>query len=233
MAKKIIVKLVEKSNKSRKGLYVYVREPGQKESLYKFNPEVPLDAYVDIYNSRDQYKNKKYMPKTLLAAWNIGKYKKGSPLEHIARKGQRFKRKYGGKRIFELIKMPITKVVINDTLSLSEHEINMYHDQLLSRLVLNKTLRNVLSLEENVQYLKPRLQFKFKILNEKSETLAEFAHVRKHTIRSAISEVKDKFGFSKSVDETTYQWLKERDYSYSITKKGNIARIQMEVSMVK
>ena len=46
------IKLVELNNKSRKGLYYYIYKKGSKPTYLKYNPQFPVDSYVEYYKDR-------------------------------------------------------------------------------------------------------------------------------------------------------------------------------------
>jgi hypothetical protein len=52
------VKILQLNNKSRKGTYVYVKLPKAKGSYYKFDENVPIDAYVEYYKDRNNTRRK-------------------------------------------------------------------------------------------------------------------------------------------------------------------------------
>ena len=46
------IQLVDLDNKSRKGLYYYIKKDGYKGIYLKYNSEFKIDSYVEYYNDK-------------------------------------------------------------------------------------------------------------------------------------------------------------------------------------
>lgn len=94
---------------------------------------------------------------------------------------RKIKKQYGGKTLDRLLKKGIQAVAINDTLKANPRTIHKANIKLISDIVLDKNIREVIAKEENMKKLSNRLEQRITLVGEQGETLAEFNIVGRTT----------------------------------------------------
>lgn len=189
--------LISLNNKSRKGTYVYVKEKGKKIAYYKYDPDVPLDIYQEYYTNT-QIKKKKNTP-SLHATKKAFKQKLRG--EKTTRKGRtraiRSAEQYIGKikrkgTINQAIKKGSTYIKIDSHITTGQ--LKEQKKKLLSPLVLDKDLLEILITEENLKKIKYRLEYRISLKNRQGETIATtetFDKLPEETITRINEAIKD------------------------------------------
>jgi len=174
-SERIDVKLVEYSNKSRKGMYIHIHQKGKPIRDYKYHGETgEIDATVNYYRDRYVYKR----PWTKSQSSYVKEYaravRKDKPVKvsPISRQADRYLRKIRKQKpIEESINKGIASVTITKAHRRPPSDVRFSIMKLLGQLVLDKGLIELLSQGENLEKIKHRFEYTLKVQNEKSETV--------------------------------------------------------------
>lgn len=148
----MIIKPVELNNKSRKGIYLYIKEKGNKGAYYKLKEETPKEYYIERYEQT---------------------YKKQQKEKGKRRKYQE-KKKYTPKKITSLekaISKGITKVKIKNIETTNQATITKAKKQLLYQLVRDEQLLQIIIQQQNIEKIKHRLEYNINIKDTEGKTL--------------------------------------------------------------
>lgn len=168
----MIVTIKELNNKSRKGLYIYIRAQGKRGSYLKYDPAVPIDVYIDYYN--DTIVNRRKNPlRNRTKAWKPEKsYKPLKPKLHAERRIQRYLKKIKKRgTIDQTIKRGITDAYIYNTKAQTS-ELNTVKRKLLGPLVMDKEHLELLITHENFKKLKHRYEYHISFKGDGNKELA-------------------------------------------------------------
>lgn len=217
MEKNKIIRIVELKNKSRKGTYLYIHDKiKNKRSYIKINnDETPLDFYIEYAKiNKSKIKNKKQFKKQFLKNINEAITKPKKHKQFIKQHNIKIQ-KY--KKINKIIK----KGQIRKKYRITEIQQNpqKIYKEILSPLVLDKQLLNIITKEENVQKYKYRLYY-----------TSEFeGYELKTKEKKRIGTIND---FNKTLNEiiTKYQkHIKEK----MIIPSGYIPKLKNKLNYIK
>lgn len=181
-------KLVNLNNKSRKGLYLYVKEKGRPARYYKYEGRKDETKVLENYYKR-KYKQKK-------AVEHIRKYKE----KRLTKKQSKVKvtvektkkqiskaRKLG--EIKDLIKKGVHIVKLDNPHKSTNFQLATLRENIIKKCTTDKTVTKILSEEQNFNKLKNRLEFDIiGYNNEGDKTISATRYGT--TLRQAINEIK-------------------------------------------
>lgn len=165
------VNITQLNNKSRKGTYIYIKQPKKKGSYYKFNEEIPIDAYVEYYKDKNNInkRKKKGTLKQYKKAYTNKPIKKAHKLKSQAKKYQEKIAKQ--PKINDVINTGISESTIKDGHQTNNDEIKYAKQKLLKNLVLDKELLNILIKHENFKKIQNRLEYRITFKDHKNEII--------------------------------------------------------------
>lgn len=188
------IKFVELNNKSRKGLYVYVKGTGKRGAYYKYRKESTLDAYKEYYNRRD----KKERIETYLTEFKH-REKRRKVRTALSGKTDRYIKKIKKRgTISKVIKGGIVGITISNVQKITKREIFEKTKKMLEPLVLDKEILELIAKEENMQKIKHRLEYRITISDGKGKKIE--ASLFNKTPMQALLKLKEVFGEGKTVD---------------------------------
>lgn len=171
--KEINLRLVDLNNKSRKGLYVYVKSPGSPARYYKYSGSpLELETAKEYYNDRYiQKKSKGSRAKYHKTYREVLKGTKGkrSPVRRKAEQYLRKVRKTG--KIKEHLKPGVKHSIIPDLRSATDRQLKAHIEKILGELVIDKGIMEFLMQEENLRKIKSRFEYRMKFKDDKGYTL--------------------------------------------------------------
>lgn len=232
MAKKqnVNIRLVNLNNKSRKGTYVYAKAKGQRGQYYKWDEDAVIDAYKQYY--KDKYIAKKQ--KGTIKEYKEGYTKKyrgeKTPRTRPTRQAEQYLRKI--KRtptINQAIKRGITTSNIPDALRATQAQIKQAKKDILKNLVADPELLELLTLPENMNKLKHRLEYRVEFKDQQGKTLATVGTFNK-TPEEVVNELKKTIVEGEEIDHTKTPTLArklEQLKTYTklnIKEKGKVKR---------
>ena len=142
------VKRVRLSNKGRKGWFYYVKEAGKKGRYYKEKKGINVENYLNAYKGKVKFR------KGGVPEWKEGKSPSEIYIKSIKKRGQ----------IDEIIGKGQSEINVPRVLGkMKLMEIRKKYEEKLRPLVKDKDLLKILSLPENVQKFKHRLQITTRI----------------------------------------------------------------------
>lgn len=173
---KLVIKKVKLNNKSRKGDYIYIHEPGKKASYYKAKKGVDLDSYMLAYEGKVRSKRSGVKVK-----------EKVRPVDLYLKKIKT------GKRIDDFISKGITEVSVNNLKFVGKAKGHEIYKKLLSPLVDDEDLLNILALDENINKIKHRIEARVHLVSKDervdiglrvfNKTLLDIENDLKHVVK--------------------------------------------------
>lgn len=194
---KLSIKIVDLNNKSRKGTYIYIRDPKTgKSGYYKYDGTTFIDAYVDYF-----VENRKLAKKAKFKRINKRKFIKsiGEIMEDKASKyTKKFVKRYKlrtkkYKKIGKLFRKGAIQVAYPFT-KIERDKKNVYK-QLLEPLVLDKGLLRIII--KNAKKFKFRLYYRTKVfaINQDTGKEEQIGYIEDYnkTIEEYIGKYKESF----------------------------------------
>lgn len=231
----IKINIVTLNNKSRKGIYLYVKgEKGTPARYYKFtNDKAQIDATKQYYV--DKYVKKK----------SIGTYKNYQKAYSDKAQGIKPKQRTKAHRqaeqyiskikkrgsIASNIKRGVQSSTIQNILSSKTEDLTKIKKELLEDLVLDKDLLNLLITDENFNKLKNRLEYTILAKDRSGSTLIE-ASVHGKTLNEVKNEIQKALNNNMEVSKTKYRfldYLKKLGWEGERKKDGVINNVQLTV----
>ena len=236
MDEKINIKIVNLNNKSRKGLYVYVKAKNKPSRYYKFNnKQGQIDAtknyYIDKYIKKinkkniDTYNNYKKAYNEKIKG--IKPYKR----KRVYRQAEQYISKIKKRGSIESnIKKGIKDSVIKDIVTAKTEDITKAKKELLKDLVLDKDLLNLLISNENFNKLKNRMEYRLKAIDKYGNILIR-AQAHGKTINQVQQELRKAIKNNKEVSSFKYRFLdyiKKLKWEGCRTREGTIRNVQIQ-----
>lgn len=215
------------ANKSRQGLYIYVKKKGTKGAYYKYDNDVPIDGYLAYYEQKF-----------------IKKKKTGSITRYVKQFKPDSKRKRGSyaQKYYDRIKQQkplggyfttgVSDASIENVYSVSMLGIRDASGQMLQKLVLDDRILDVVTKPENIDKLKLHIEYIATFKNEDGENLAIAHYHGKNPyevvdmIKRSVQEESEFFSSSRGVTEildllgfTNIKFFKE----------GSVKRVQLKL----
>jgi hypothetical protein len=239
IAKKTPVKIniVQLNNKSRKGLYLYVKAKGLPSRFYKFGSgQGQIDATKQYYEDRYIKKKKDIRYRDYNVAYQekfLGI--KPSKRTSIHRKAEQYlaKVKKEGTLTSQLKKGVSTSTIKNILVS-GNSDFSRVKKELLENLVIDKSLSKILTSEENFNKLKNRLDFVVLAKND-NETLIELSAHGK-TLNKVKTELKKALEGNTGVSKHKYRfldYLKKNGWEGERKGEGTIKYVEVKVTLRK
>jgi aspartate carbamoyltransferase regulatory subunit len=199
------IKLVELNNKSRKGIYVYIREKGKHGRYYKYRG---MEGEIREY--KKQFRSKaKGTKKRLTVQKYLKKTKRQIPIKASLNSG-------------------VTTAKIKDILKSSQRELHEKKKELIRPLIKDKKILNIMATEENFSKLRTRLEYSVIGTDEKGKKVFT-ANVWNKTpqevqqmARKQLEGRTTKFEYWEKHPELT-EWKNKRTYEGGRIKKLNVA----------
>lgn len=222
------------NNKSRKGLYAYVKHKGKRGQYYKLNDGDTIDPILQYY--RDRYIKKK--PKGSIRAYKktYSQRSAGTKMKRtsISRQADHYLRKSRKKpTLAKAFKKGITNSVLNDSLSASYNAINVALKQLFRPLVLDNDLLDALAQPETVNKLRNRLEHRITLKGTRGEVLATSGIFKKGTYE-AVQELQKKLSKGEQVTQESPNAVREKlkalGYTgYGYQQNGSVQTVHMNI----
>ena len=233
------VKIKRLNNKSRKGLYIYIKQKGKRGAYYKYKGDEVVDAYRQYYV--DRYVKKK--PKG-----SLGQYIKGYKLRvegrrvkrtAITRQADRYIAKIKKKRpeLMKAIGKGIRKAVIRDVRNAGNKQIRSAKLKIMNGLVLDSGLIELILQNENMKKLKDRFDYQVLMIGKGGEQLAEtFIHGK--TIEDVVMDLKKLIKKGEKIEDhsgnSVVRKLEINKYAKPrVSKEGRIFRTDMVITFRK
>lgn len=247
MKPKIQINIIELNNKSRKGTYLRIKERNKKTTTYyKYDPNTPIDYYIQYYKQQQKTENKRKTPKITT---HLNTYKetiqkeitKGKKDKTITTQAQKYlkkiTKKYGGKTIDKIIKKGIQDITLADAFKATPQTIYRANLNLISGLVLDKDIRNQMAQEENMKKISQRLEQRITLIGEKGKELWTFNKIG-ITTQQTVTEMQRIFRKSEEIKKTKgntkIATLTANGYNKPEAKnEGKIQRIQITTILRK
>ena len=138
----ITIKKKALNNKSRKGWYYYIRAKDKRPAYYKITEGVNIENYLLAYQGKVKIKKK-----------GVVQYTKETPAQKYLQKVEK-----KGMKIDDLISKGITEATLTNLRFSGKKKMHNAYIQMLSPLVKDKKLLEILALEENVNKFKHRIE---------------------------------------------------------------------------
>lgn len=227
-------RLVTLNNKSRKGLYLYVKTGKNRGNYYKYNYDTPIDAYLD-YD-----KTKKKTQKSLHA------YKKNynASIQKTTTKDKKFQARIKRKisqikkrpQIKNLLKKGVSDSTIKNAYYAKKNTIQQAIKKALKPLVLDNKFLEILSQPVNVEQFKNRLEHRIKVTDKTGKELSHGNTMQKNTY-NVIQEIQQNTKRGEGIEEGSktpfYRKMKNLKYNMQHTNEGNIGNISVTIILRK
>lgn len=208
-----VVKIKELNNKSRKGLYVYIKNEGNVGRYYK------IDSPMENLKPYEVHYNKKYMKKESSKLGEIKKYyqDKKPIAEH--------KTKYGRRSIKSVFKKGISKIKISDVHRIDNITVNKKNKELLSKIVKDQDILNILIQNENLNKLKFRFNHILSFKDEDGKIIGQDTIIGKMTLNEIIAIIQNNV-MKGEVIEGSQGWKRINDRINTNIKDGKEGTIE-------
>lgn len=228
MTNKIQIKEKDFGNKgkSRKGKYIYIKEPNKKGRYYKKQEGLKKEDYIKYYKSKIKSKKGGVTKKKLK---KIEKYEK-------------ILKKY--PKVETTLKSGYAGTTINNAKELTPYRmLNSYKRLLMNKdklgdghgIIRDKELLELITTSENIEKWKHRIMYETQIFNEKGELTHQINNTNVKTIGELKSEVIDYIQLGMEVgsfsDKMNEQQIEKDGWKISsgTTNKGKIKDIKIKM----
>lgn len=212
----LTIRPVELNNKSRKGLYIYIRKQGHRAKYFKARKDVPLDIYKQYYLDQAKKKTKGTLRQyeKAITTQDI-KTLKVSP--QLKRQIRSYLRRVAKRpKIEQSIRKGITSITIDNIHTADNNRIREAYKSTLAPLVLDKKMLELLTLEENLQKIKKRFEYRCNLLDTKGNKIATEIHGKgEKSLREVITDLKESFKVGMEFSEVSngIKTMKNNGYS--------------------
>lgn len=188
----MVKKLVELNNKSRKGLYLYIKEKGKPARYYKYNGQrnekkVLTEYYNERYLQKKKTKRVTHYKKSRLAKTRKKQQPKKTSTKKRIQKTIRKAKKIG--EVTQLIKTGVHSVTMNNPHKATNYQQAKKRTEIITKATTDKSNIELLSQEQNFNKLKSRLEIAITGYNEQGDKTIS-ANRYNTTLRQAINEIK-------------------------------------------
>lgn len=215
-------KLVNLNNKNRKGTYIYIQG-----RYYKYHGKRgEIEATIQ-YHKDNKRKNKKGTRGSY-----IRKYKKEE------KQGIKYLKKIKKKGTIEQnIKKGIGKATITNISRTGNTQKKQALRKLLKNLVIDKEIREIMILPENINKLKHRMEYKITFYNDEAEPLLRSSKMNT-TIENVLQDTQWVEQQRERIDNTSPQKVTEQLKrtgwkNIQLTKEGNCTHTKLEIKFMK
>lgn len=240
----INIQLKEYNNKSRKGLYIYIKAHKKPSRLYKYYGETgEIEATKKYYE--DRYIKKKPLARSQQAYKKvyINKIQGIKPKKRtsITRQADAYLKKVSKQKTIETrIKKGIAKVKISNPHKAPPSTIKKGLKKLLGQLVYDKQLVEILTTEVNLEKIKHRFEYTLILKNEKKQAMTTI-HKFNQTPQKTIQEIKNTIKGGEQIDTsrpynnvietlTARKWVQPTNYT---GKQGKITSTELTITFRK
>lgn len=236
-------RLVELNNKSRQGLYIYVKTGKKRGSYYKYDYETPIDAYLE-YDKRkhDKRTKKKYSLRTTKKTYRQTLKGEKSKNKKLQERTKRQIRKITKRpKIQTLIKKGIQSTTIKNSYTANRNNIKEAIKKILQPLVIDKQFLEILSLPHNVEQFKSRLEHRITTTGTNNERLNTGNTTNKSTY-TVIQELQKNTKKGEEIlndnsytEQQTPFYMKMKNLKYNMNpeKEGRIKNISVTIILRK
>lgn len=212
------IRFVNLNNKSRKGLYIYIKSEGSPSRYYKYSGSpIELEATKNYYEDRYvkkklRGKSKKGYHKAYKSVLHKEKTKKRTP---VRRQAEQYIAKLRKKKpLLSHIKKGLVHRLISNIHNVSDYKLNQVVKSLLKSLVFDKNILELVSTEENLRKLRSRFEHRVKVKDNKGKTLIN-ANIFNKT--------------PKEVKELLTKGLKKQEHVDGQDRSGSVVRKMKEI----
>lgn len=153
------IKVVELKNKSRKGLYIYMKAENKPARYYRYTEnENELKRIKDYYNSKYVKKRTKKTIKTYKK--RAVKIKKQSILKQPSRYLQKVRKKGG---IDKQLKIGMADVVLANVHNAPYNVIELKKKELMKKVIIDSEIVDIMAQNENLKKIKHRFEYRIRI----------------------------------------------------------------------
>lgn len=232
--KKEKIDIRDLNNKSRKGRYVYIKIGNNRGSYYKYDENIPIDAYVNYYKDKYIKKVKTTSVRRYTKAY-AGKLegvrfkKRTRPIRQAEQYIQKLKRTR--PQLHEALKTGITTTKIKDIRTATDNMIQHAKKQLMRPIVLDTQLLDIITTRENMKKLQERIEYRLQFIDKKGNILAsdskigpdpdKITHQLKEIIKPMEEITKDTYSnLKKKLEELGFE-------NWRLYKAGKVWRTEM------
>lgn len=233
----INISLKEYNNKSRKGLYIYIKANRRPSRIYKYKgTNTEIDATKKYYE--DKYIRKKPLAKSRISYTkayeeSIDKIKsKSRERIRVRRQADQYISRIKKQRpIDKSIRSGVAKIILESPEKKNSFEMKNTIKKLLRQVVLDKDLIEILAQDQNLEKIKHRFEYQLNIRNEKDETVMTMNKLNENPnkamtqIKNSITEGEDvSNGFSKTQTARKFENNNWKFLNDNTNKGGKIKR---------
>lgn len=191
---KTTIKLTTLNNKSRKGVYVYIKKQKAHARYYKYKGTPgEFQAYKKQFTTKKRQTAKKYLTRI----------RKRPTIQKTIKKG-------------------ITTTTIQNATNANNTTINNAKKRLLQKLILDKKLLNIITKDENFNKIKDRLEYRITAKDQNNKTSLTTNTFNK-TIQEVINQTKkDLLNKKPEYINLKGNWTGTRTWEGGTIKKINI-----------
>lgn len=207
--KNIKSKIVLLNNKTRKGQYVYIKEPKKPARYYKYIPSISINEYKEYYMAKKDKTKIAINPKRK-------KHKK------IQQKTYNLNKSIGSG---------INKVYIKNIKEQNNYKIKKAYKDLLNPLVADKEILQIITQDTNINKIKHRFEYKVWYINDKGDKIG-IANKIGTTIKEIQKDHK-KIIKGESITDGSLgkirELMKKKGYKYQHYLNSKLDRIDLEI----
>ena len=227
----MITRIVELNNKSRKGEYLYISEKG-KGRYYRMAEGQKIDPIVKYY--QDRYI--KHKPKATLKGYTTAFSDKVigvKPKQRgaVVRQAEQYIRDIKKRpEVISAIKTGRRSAVIPNIETANRNTLMRAKKEMLSSLVYDKQLLELISSEENMKKLKNRLEYRITLKDEEGNVLMK-ANAFNKVPNQMMEELKGSVRAGEKIERNDYNISKKLEMigfnNFERVHEGTISKIEM------
>lgn len=230
------IRLTNLNNKSRQGLYIYIKSKGQRGRYYKYKEETTIDSLKQYYEDTYIKKQKKGSLQQYIKTYEqaIRKEKTKQPNKLRKQADTYLKKIKKLPKIRNALKKGITNTYFKDALTTTNTLINNRKKDLLKNIVIDKELLNIITTTENMKKITNRLEYRIKFKDKENKTIGETNTFNK-TPEQVINEIKKISIKGEEILRKQTPKLKEKLQNlkgyqeYTHKKDGTIRTVQIQM----
>lgn len=210
------------NNKSRKGLYIYIKDKGKRAGIYKYKEEVPIEEYVRTYESGGLKSKKKGV---------TTQRKRGETQKAFLKK---VTRRPSISTSFE--KGTATATLKDINMNMNSYEIKETNKRMLKKLIKHKGILDVMTTDTNMQKISKYMQYLITIRGTKGEIIGRIKYAKGDKTLQQVGMDMKRITHGATIKDnsnTIMQLVHDIGYTFDYVKDGIVNKVNITQKMIK